>query len=243
MKKHYFFFAFLILITACSKKDDVVEQPMKTFTFSGTVLDDETGQPVSGVWMYLLHGKMSCCSYPDAGAKLDSVKTDNAGKYSIVAKRLRDTSITYAYNYENIKFKTYNPFATIVSTEKGFPSKFDFANRMKIDTLVDNYKLTADYRVMKTGRLNLNLKDVAPLGDSVFLDLKTNYPNSPFTLSTDFISGYISPSLYTNRNYKLLVNKQTILTTTTKINGLAKIRRDTFSNVKEGEIKDLVIEF
>jgi hypothetical protein len=232
-----------MLIVSCSKKEEVVEQPMKTFTFSGTVLDDETGQPVSGVWLYLLYGKMSCCSYPDTGAKLDSVKTDNAGKYSIVAKRLRDTSITYAYNYENIKFKNYNPFATIVSTEKGFPSKFDFANRMKIDTLADNYKLNVDYRVMKTGRLNLNLKDVAPLGDSVFLDVKTNYLNSPFTLSPYSTLGYISPSLYTNRNYHLLVNKQTIFITTTKINGLVKIRRDTFSNVKVGEIKELNIEF
>jgi hypothetical protein len=243
MEKQYFLYAFLVFLVSCSKKEDVVEQPIKTFTFTGTILDDETSLPVSGVWMYLLYGKMSCCSYPDTGAKLDSVKTDNNGKFAIIAKRLRDTSITYAYNYENVQFKTNNPFVTIASTEKGFPSRFDFANRLKIDTLKDDYKLNIDYRVMKSGSLNLYLKDIAPLGDSLFLDIKTDYPNNPLNSFPYSSFGYISPSLYTNRKYNLLVNKQTILTTTTKLNGLAKIRRDTFNNVKLGEIKELNIEF
>ena len=74
MQKKYFTYLVLLLIVGCSKKEEIFEQPMKTFTFTGTVTDDETAQPITGAWIYLLHGKMSCCISPDVGATLDSVK-------------------------------------------------------------------------------------------------------------------------------------------------------------------------
>ena len=244
MKKIYLFYVLLLLLSACSKQSEVVEQPMKIFTFTGTVVDDETSQPITDARMYLLHGKMSCCSYPDAGAKLDSTKTDDKGRYSIAIKRLKDTALTYAYNFDNVKHHSYNPYFTIESTEKFFPSRFDFANRIKADTLIDDYKLNVDYRVLKAAKLYLSFKDITPpFGDSVFINVKNNYPKYEFTKNIPEYNVGTPNRAYFDEQVYLIVNKQTIITTTTKLNGISKIRRDTFSNVQAGLTKSLIIEF
>jgi hypothetical protein len=242
MKKIIFFSLILSVLVACKDKD-ADTTALKTFIFTGTVTNDETGQPEAGVWLYLHHGRHTCCIGPNAAtAKLDSTKTDASGKFSLTIERPRDTSINYAYVFDNyVRNSKNNPFVTISTSFNTFPVVNDFKDSLHVD-----HKQIVNMTVLKAARVEYRFLDTdAPVGDSVFVDLKNGYAKTEFNRQA-VAFGISGPNFYTYASpvFNLLSNRQTIITVTAKQpNGTTKIRRDTFSNIPAGDLVQRTFSF